>query len=49
MREAFGENLELAGRCYHDLFRGEDTDEAEAAAQHMAEVMEMIKRSLTKR
>ena len=47
MRERFAGDLALAGRAYQDLFSGEDTREAEAAAQHLANVLCMIQGALT--
>lgn len=40
-------DLVFAGRCYHSLFLGEDTDEAECAARHTAEMHGLIKAFIT--
>lgn len=48
MIERFANDLTLAGRCYHDLHMGLDTDEAEAAAQHQAKLNELLIQFLTK-
>ncbi len=36
----------LLGQAYHDLFMGRDTDEAEAAAHHLAMFTEYTLQSL---
>jgi ferredoxin-thioredoxin reductase catalytic subunit len=47
MMERLEDDLVFAGRCYHSLFLGEDTDEAECAARHTAEVHGLIKAFIT--
>jgi len=37
MRERLESDFSFAGRCYQELFMGEDTDEAEVAASQFAE------------
>ena len=37
MKERLANDLAFAGRCYQELFAGENTDEAEAAAVQFAE------------
>lgn len=46
MSERLRGDLEALGDAYHQLFRGEDTDAAEAAAVHMAETFERIRLTL---
>jgi hypothetical protein len=47
MIERLEGDLAFAGRCYHELFRGNDTDEAEAAAAHIARTSQLITMFLT--
>lgn len=39
----------LLGLAYHSLFMGEDTDEAETAAIHFGQAIELITQYLTKK
>jgi len=47
MMQRLESDLVFAGRCYHSLFLGEDTDEAECAARHTAEMHGLIKAFIT--
>lgn len=42
-----GSDLALSSRCYHELFLGEDTDHAEAAAMQLAEFIAMARAYLS--
>ncbi len=46
MSERFRDNWPSLGDAYHRLFMGQDSEEAEAAALHLGETLERIRRYL---
>lgn len=47
MKERLENDLAFAGRCYREMFAGEDTDEAELAATQFAEFVARANKYLT--
>jgi len=41
--------MHYAALCYQDLFAGNETDEANAAAWHMAQALELVIQFLAKK